>query len=126
MDSLKTPNQLIYFTNNELNMTLGLSFDKKLRPTMWYREHDDIYTISKIITKNLDKQFPDYIELQKQVIQFCEYDSPCLCAISMNKYTAIITLNTSTEHKATYKLHLYSTVGSNKYEDMGIYYSYFS
>lgn len=121
MDNLKTPNQLIYFTNNELKMTIGLSFDNKLKPTMWYKDRDDIYTISKIV-----KNFPDYIDVEKIVIQCNEYDSPCLCAVSMNKYTAIITLNTNTEHKATYKLHLYHMNSTNKYEDMGMYYSYFS
>ncbi len=123
MDRLRTQNQLLYFTNNELNMTIGLTFDKSLQPTMWYKERDDLLTKSKCIK---DKKIPEYNNVDKIVIKFCEYDSPCLCAISNNTYIAIITLNTSSEHKATYKLHLYVVSIGNKYEDMGVYYSYFS
>jgi hypothetical protein len=125
MDSLKTPNQLMYFINNELSSIIGFSIDESLKPTMWFKEHDDNITKSKFTYKNIDKQFPDYVD--KLVVQFSEYSSPCLCANINGKYISIITLNTDNEHKATYKLlvYRYKKILSNC-DLIGTYYSYFS
>ncbi len=125
MDTLKTPNQLLYFTNEELQMTIGFRVDQSSQPIMWYKERDDIITKSKFISTRMDTHFPEYKDTDKLLVKFYEYDSPCLCASISNKYIGIITLNTNTEHKATYKLHLYYDSGK-KYDDLGIYYSYFS
>jgi hypothetical protein len=125
MDKLKTPNNLLYFTNNELQITLGLSIDKSLKPIMWYRERDDIITRSKFVNKNVDIFFPEYTDIDKLVIKFSEHDSPCMCSSITNTYISIITLNYNNEHRATYKLHLYYKNG-NTYDDIGLYYSYFA
>jgi hypothetical protein len=126
MNNLKTPNQLIYFTNDELNSNIGLSLDKSLNPTMWYKERDDIISKCNFLNKKFDKYFPEYTNVDKLILQFREYDSPCLCSIPMNKYICIITLNTNNEHKATYKLHVYYVSGNNKYENIGVFYSYYA
>lgn len=127
MSSLKIKNQIIYFTNEGLNSTIGLSISKSLKPMMWFKEHDDIITNSKFIGKKIDKLFTEYINVDKLVVQFGEYSSYCICASISNTYISIITLNTNHEQKASYKLHLYKYNSSNSdYSEIGIYYSYFS
>jgi hypothetical protein len=126
MDNLKKANQLIYFTNDELNSTIGFSIYTSMRPNMWIKERDDIITKATFITKNINKQFPDYTNVNKLVVKFSEYNSPCVCSSVSALYISIITLNTNIEHKATYKLHLYKYHGSKiGYTEIGFYYSYF-
>ena len=128
MDNLKTSNQLIYFTNDILDSTIGLSIDAALKPTMWFKERDEIITKSKYKGKNVDTKFPQYANVDKLVVQFWEYTSPCMCASIRNTHISIVTLNNNTEHKATYKLHLYRYVDSKVgyVEVVDNYYSYFS
>lgn len=128
MDTLNKPNQLIYFVNDELSSTIGFSTDKSNSPNMWFRERDDIITKAKLLSnKNIDKKLPDYINVEKLTVQFSEYNSPCMCATINSVYTSIITINTNSEHKATYKLDLYKYGGSKiGYTEIGTYYSYFS
>lgn len=127
MDNLKTSNQLIYFTNDILDSTIGLSIDTALKPTMWFKERDDIITKSKYKGTNVDTTFPQYANVDKLVVQFWEYTSPCMCASISSTYISIITLNNNTDHKATYKLHLYRCVDSKVgYIEVDNYYSYFS
>ena len=128
MDTLNKPNQLIYFVNNELSSTIGFNTDKSNSPNMWFRERDDIITKAKFLcNKKISKQLPGYINVDKLVVEFGEYSSPCMCATITNVYTSIITLNTNSEHKATYKLYLYKYNGSKTgYTEIGTYYSYFS
>lgn len=128
MDNLKKANQLMYFTNDELHSTIGFSTDKSNLPTMWFKERDDIITKAKFwSSKNLEKQLPAYINIDKLVVKFNEYNSPCMCANISSVYTSIVTLNTNSEHKATYKLDLYKYSGSKVgYTEIGTYYSYFS
>ncbi len=127
MDNLKTSNQLIYFTNDILDSTIGLSIDAALKPNMWFKERDEIITKSKYKGKNVDTKFSQYANVDKLVVKFWEYTSPCMCASIGNTYISIVTLNNNTEHKATYKLHLYRYVDSKiGYTEIGNYYSYFS
>ena len=126
-DNLKTPNQLIYFTNDTMDSTIEFSINTALKPTMWFKERDDIITTAKYTCKNFNTKFPEYIDVDKLVVQFGEYTSPCLCASIKNTYVSIITLNNNYEHKASYKLHLYKYVDSRVgYTEVDTYYSYFS
>jgi hypothetical protein len=93
---------------------------------MWFKERDDVLYRSKFLNNKLDNYFLEYSNIDKLVLKLSEYDSPCLCSFITKKYICIITLNTNNEHKATYKLQLYCLLGSNKYTDMGIFYSYFA
>ena len=128
MDTLNKPNQLIYFVNDELASTIGFSVDKSNSPNMWFRERDDIITKTKFLSnKNIDNQLPEYINVEKLVVKFSEYNSPCMCASINNVYINIITINTNSEHQATYKLDLYKYNGCKiGYTEIGTYYSYFS
>lgn len=127
MDNLNLPNRLIYFNNKPLDSTIGFSINKKLQPIMWFKEHGDTITVSKLVTKSIDAQFPEYINCDKYVVKFGEYSSSCMCATITSKYITIITVNTDSEYKATYKLHLYKYNKSiSKFDDIGVYYSYYS
>ena len=128
MDNLRVPNQLIYFTNDELHSMIGFSTDKSNKPNMWFKERDDIITKAKFLSsKKLETQLPDYINVDKISLKFNEYNSPCMCATIDTVYTSVITLNTNSEHKATYKLDLYKHNSSKiGYTSIGTYYSYFS
>jgi len=127
MDNLNLPNRLIYFNNKILDSTIGFSINKNLQPIMWFKENGGNITISKLVTKSIDAQFPEYSNCDKYVVKFREYSSSCMCATITSKYITIITVNTDSEYKATYKLHLYKYKNSiSKFDDMGVYYSYYS
>jgi hypothetical protein len=124
MEELTSNNKLSYFTNNDLDRTIGLIITKK-KPIMWFKDRDDIITRTKYV-KKLNDTFYEYENCDKLQIRFGELSSTCICS-SMNKeYLAIITLNTDLTHKATYKLHLYEILKHSNYIDSGIYYSYYS
>jgi hypothetical protein len=132
MESLTTSDQLLYFTNNELNSTIGLSITKK-KPTMWFQERDELLTQTKSF--NNFKGFKEstlgqYEDVEKAIFKVSELSSPCMCSGITAEHLAVITANNDPSHKATYKLHLYrmTKVGvySYKYNDSGIYYSYFA
>jgi hypothetical protein len=124
MEELTKNNNLSYFTNNELNRTIGLIVIKN-KPNMWFKDRDDIITRTKY-SKNLDDTFYEYENYEKIIIRFGELSSTCICSSIDKKYIAIITLNTDLTHKATYKLHLFEVVKNSNYIDSGIYYSYYS
>jgi hypothetical protein len=124
MEDLTKNNNLSYFTNNELNRTIGLIVIKN-NPIMWFKERDDIITRTKYV-KKLNDTFYEYEDCEKLQIHFGELDSTCICSRMVKQYLAIITLNTDPTHKATYKLHLYEIVKHSNYIDTGIYYSYYS
>lgn len=124
MEDLTKNNNLSYFTNNELNRTIGLIVIKN-SPIMWFKERDDIITRTKYV-KKLNDTFYEYENCDKILVRFGELDSTCICSRINKKYLAIITLNTDPTHKATYKLHLYEIVKHSNYIDTGIYYSYYS
>ena len=113
MEELIKNNNLSYFTNNDLNRTIGLIVIKN-KPNMWFKEHDDIITRT------------EYENYEKIIIRFGELSSTCICSSIDKKYIAIITLNTDVAHKATYKLHLFEVLKHCNYIDNGIYYSYYS
>jgi hypothetical protein len=124
MEELTGNNKLSYFTNNELNRTIGLILIKN-KPIMWFKDRDDIITRTKYVTK-LNDIFYEYEDCEKILIRFGELSSTCICSSIDKKYLAIITLNIDPTHKATYKLHLYEIVKHSNYIDSGIYYSYYS
>ena len=129
MDNLTAPNQLFYFTKNDINSTIGLSIVNN-KPIMWFRERDDLVTRTKIIKPPNDAKFLKDDTTEKLIVRFGEYDSTCMCSNISNKFLSIITLNTDVEHKATYKLQLFKIVKigvkTNNYIDNGTYYSYFA
>ena len=129
MDTLKNSNNSLLYFSNDFE-TIGITI-KKGYVKIKNKDEPDIKLLAKFITKFDNERLTDFNDIEdKLIIKYKTKSEKGCFSKATNKYLAFITYNNEVEHKATYKLTIYTIrqigVYTNEYEYYNTYYSYFA
>jgi hypothetical protein len=129
MDTLKnSQNSLLYFSNE--NETIGITIQKG-NVTISNKDYNDSKILANFNNKYDTEIFKEFHGLNNKLCIKYKIKSKSGCfSKTTDKFIAFITYNNEQEHKATYKLTVYSIrqigVYTNDYDYYNTYYSYFA